>query len=177
MATVGERVTLMDEGLGCWVLLAMTSASRISATVDAVVDLDRTQRSCATTRLKGNDGSVGDRIVVAAATLGGDYGEIIEVGSHGRPPYLCAGLMMSVRRFSSPARTPMSVIRVAAPLTASSDSGFRRLTFGEVDAEELRVQPRGGFHGPTPPRRSAVILVTYPGGGSGIPGNTTSGPR
>ena len=39
------------------------------------------------------------------------------------------------------------------------------------------VQRRGGFHGPTPPRRSSVILVTYPGGGSGIPGKITSGPR
>ena len=39
------------------------------------------------------------------------------------------------------------------------------------------VQRRGGFHGPTPPRRSSVILVTYPGGGSGIPGKMTSGPR
>lgn len=36
---------------------------------------------------------------------------------------------------------------------------------------------RGWFHGPTPPRLSAVILVTYPGGGSGIPGKITSGPR
>ena len=39
------------------------------------------------------------------------------------------------------------------------------------------VQRSGGFHGPTPPRRSSVILVTYPGGGSGIPGKMTSGPR
>jgi len=39
------------------------------------------------------------------------------------------------------------------------------------------VQRRSGFHGPTPPRRSSVILVTYPGGGSGIPGKMTSGPR
>ena len=39
------------------------------------------------------------------------------------------------------------------------------------------VQRRGGFHGPTPPRRSSVIVVTYPGGGSGIPGKMTSGPR
>jgi len=38
----------------------------------------------------------------------------------------------------------------AAPLTASSDSGFLRLTFGEVDAEELRVQRRVGS---TAPRR------------------------
>src|SRR5512132_1781996 len=35
----------------------------------------------------------------------------------------------------------------------------------------------GGFHGPTPPRRSGVILVTNPCGGSGMLGNTTSGPR
>ena len=90
MATVGERVTLMDEGLGRWVLLAMTSASRISATVDAVVDLDRTQRSYATTRLNR-----GWR------------------PREGRPT-LCAGLVMSVRRSSSPARTPMSL----APLSS-----------------------------------------------------------
>ena len=40
----------------------------------------------------------------------------------------------------------------------------------------LRAQERYAFHGPTPPRRSGVILVTNPGGGSGMPGNTTSGP-
>jgi hypothetical protein len=35
---------------------------------------------------------------------------------------------------------------------------------------------RGAFHGPTPPMRFGVILVTNPGGGSGMFGNTTSGP-
>ena len=39
------------------------------------------------------------------------------------------------------------------------------------------AQRRRGFHGPTPPRRSGLILVMYPGGGSGIPGKMTSGPR
>jgi hypothetical protein len=36
------------------------------------------------------EAAVGDRIVVAAATLGGPVrdGEIIEAGSHGGPPYL-----------------------------------------------------------------------------------------
>ena len=36
------------------------------------------------------DAAVGDRIVVAAADLGGPMrdGEIIKVGSHGAPPYL-----------------------------------------------------------------------------------------
>jgi hypothetical protein len=34
------------------------------------------------------------------------------------------------------------------------------------------VRQRGGFHGPTPPMRSGVILVTNPGGGSGMFGNT-----
>ena len=127
MATVGERATLMDEGLGRWVLLAMTSASRISATVDAVVDLDRTQRSYATTRLKSR----------LAAT--------------GGPPYLVrwSGDERETLFFPGPDAYVSHQV-VAAPLTASSDSGFRRLTFGEVDAEELRVQRRVGS---TAPRR------------------------
>src|SRR6266536_949965 len=36
---------------------------------------------------------------------------------------------------------------------------------------------RGGSTGPTPPIRSGVILLTNPGGGSGMFGNTRSGPR
>lgn len=40
-----------------------------------------------------------------------------------------------------------------------------------------RGQPRGGFQRPTPPNRSGLMRVTNPGGGFGIGGNTTSGPR
>lgn len=39
------------------------------------------------------------------------------------------------------------------------------------------VQRRRKFHGPTPSMRWGVILVMYPGGGSGIAGKMTSGPR
>ena len=39
------------------------------------------------------------------------------------------------------------------------------------------VQRRGGFHGPTPPRRSSVILVTYPGRGIGHPREDDVGPE
>jgi hypothetical protein len=124
LATVGERVTLMDEGPGCCMLPAMTSASRISDTADAVVDLDRTQRSCGTTRLKCvTMEAVGDRIAVAAATLGGSMARSSRLTATGAPPYLCAGLMMSVRRSSSPARTPMSVIRGCC--SADGFIGFR----------------------------------------------------
>jgi hypothetical protein len=34
-----------------------------------------------------------------------------------------------------------------------------------------------GFQGPTPPIRSTVTRITWPGGGSSIGGNVTSGPR
>jgi Domain of unknown function (DUF1876)/Domain of unknown function (DUF1918) len=56
------------------------------------LSLDRTRRSGCDDKTQGAtmEAAVGDRIVVAAAALGGPLrdGEIIEVGSHGGPPYL-----------------------------------------------------------------------------------------
>jgi hypothetical protein len=88
LATVVERVTLVDEGPRRCVLPAMTSASRISDllwmqwwTSTGPSDLDATTRlKCVTME------ALGDRIAVGAAALGGSLrdGEIIEVGGHGR---------------------------------------------------------------------------------------------
>jgi hypothetical protein len=54
---------------------------------------------------------------------------------------------------------------------------------GRPDELELFVRrstvmdPRHSHQGPTPPTRSIVMCVTYPGGGSVMGGNTTAGPR
>jgi hypothetical protein len=67
--------------------------------------------------------------------------------------------------------------KLRPPPQASKRAVRSLLPDGGLKTPTDHVQLRGGFHGPTPPMRSAVILVTYPGGGSGIAGNTTSGPR
>lgn len=98
-------------------LLALTPASRTSDTEDEWSSLDGTQRSGCDNKAQGAtmEAAVGDRIVVAAATLGGPMrdGEIIEVGSHGGPPYLVRWSTDGRETLFYPGRTPMSVIRVA----------------------------------------------------------------
>jgi len=58
------------------------------------------------------EAAVGDRIVVAAATLGSPMrdGEIIQVGSDGGPPYLVRWSDDGRATLFSPTRTPMSAM-------------------------------------------------------------------
>jgi hypothetical protein len=58
------------------------------------------------------EAAVGDRIVVATAILGGPMrdGQIIEVGSHGGPPYLVRWSDDGRETLFFPVRTHMSVM-------------------------------------------------------------------
>ena len=82
-----------------------------------------------------------------------------------------------VERITSRAREAVGCGRQLTPVRLRSGGQVMIKNKATPHGPIRDVQRRGGFHGPTPPRRSSVILVTYPGGGSGIPGKMTSGPR
>ena len=82
-----------------------------------------------------------------------------------------------VERITSRAREAVSCGRQLTPVRLRSGGQLMIKNEATPHGQIRDVQRRGGFHGPTPPRRSSVISVTYPGGGSGIPGKMTSGPR
>jgi len=79
----------------------------------------------------------------------GRYGDVLEL------MYLCLSLGFEGR------------LRVAD----QNDAGHERLS------GDLGGLAGHGTHGPTPPRRSTVMRVTYPGGGLSMGGNLTPGPR
>jgi hypothetical protein len=77
---------------------------------------------------------------------------------------------------------PLTTIRLPSPpaLTLGGAQTMVSCLISWVGSRVRRlgdVQRRRKFHGPTPSMRWGVILVMYPGGGSGVAGKMTSGPR